>query len=256
MKKDTPHRRALTLIETVAAVVLLSLLAAAVLGALSGVVAQQTRQNRRMQAMELANRLMLQYLDDPNLMPTRNMPVAYGKERYRWDVAETPVRLVPALTDVAAEQERRSALDWNRIKVITLHVWLGEESGGAMGFTEVVPSATLVRLMDPVAGLYRNPDTMTAILADDKRKREVFAMFQDTAAGGLVNRPSNPSTPTTLTGSGSTGKGGTGKGSTGKGGGKGSTRSSPKGGTREAPRAPGVSPSKRGSGGGTGGGAK
>lgn len=246
MKQSTSQRRGLTLIETVAAVVLLSLLAAAVLGALSSVVAQQTRQNRRVQAMELANRLMLQYLDDPNLMPARSMPVAYGRERYRWDVAETPVRLVHALSDAAGEGERRSPLTLDRIKVVTLHVWLSEESDGSMSFTEVVPSATLVRLMDPIAGLYRNPDTMTAILADDKRKREIFAMFQDTGAGGFVNRPAGaratPTTPTTsTTGKTNPSKSGSGKSSTG------TTKTGPRT-TREPPKSTGGGSGKGGGG--------
>lgn len=241
MPRPPVHRRGLTLLETVAAVVLLSLLAAAVLGALSSVVGQQTRQQRRVQAVELANRLMLQYLDDPNLMPTRHMPVAYGNERFRWEIAETPTRLVHAMADVGADRDQRSALVLDRIKAVSLRVWLSEESGGAMQFTESVPSATLTRLMDPVAGLYRNPDTMTAILADDARKRELLAMFADTGAGGLVNRPVNTNTAApapTRGGSGEvkggsrggTDKAGTGKGSTRGGGKTGAGRS-----TREGP---------------------
>jgi hypothetical protein len=247
------RRSGLTLLETVAAVVLLSLLAAAVLGALSNVVAQQTRQQRRVQAMELANRLMLQYLDDPNLLPSRSLPVAYGKERFRWDAAETPTRLVPALAEVAAEREQRSALIVNRIKVVTLRVWLSEESGGSMGPDDSVPSATLTRLVDPVAALYRNPDTMAAILADDKRKREILAQFTDTAAGGLVNRPTNAGGPRpTTAGSPTTGKGSTAKGSTSKGTtGKGTTgKGTPPGRGRSRD---GAAPQSTGGGGGGGG---
>ncbi|MFO0830240.1 MAG: prepilin-type N-terminal cleavage/methylation domain-containing protein [Phycisphaerales bacterium] len=232
MPRTPRHRRGLTLLETVAAVVLLSLLAAAVLGALSSVVGQQTRQHRRVQAMELANRLMLQYLDDPNLMPQRNLPVAYGNDRFRWEAGEAPARIVYADPEVGSQRQSSSALNLDRIKAVTIHVWLGEESGGSMGYTQAVPSATIVRLMDPIAGLYRNPDTLRAMLQDDKRKREVLDMLRDSAAGGLVNRPAPAP--------GATGRSGDSKEGTvkpgGPKGGKGGTRPG-RGGRRTTPAA-------------------
>ena len=233
-RRPSPHapRRALTLIETVAAVVLLSILAAGVLGALSSIIAQQVRQQRRLQAVELANRLMLQYLDDPTTMPSRTSPVAYGRERFRWEINETPTRLVHAVADVAAERQQRSALVVDRIKAVSLRVWLSEESGGSFQFDPIYPTATLTRLVDPVAGLYRNPDTMDAILKDDARKRELLALLMPTEAGGLVNRPTRdqsgvqPSPRTTRGGKGDpkggpsrtgSGKGGSGKAPAGRG---------------------------------------
>src|SRR5690349_3114057 len=62
-------RRGSTFIETTCAVAMLAMVAAAVLGAFTTMYGAQTRMRNRLGAMELANRLVLQYLDDKDTMP-------------------------------------------------------------------------------------------------------------------------------------------------------------------------------------------
>src|SRR5262245_36803557 len=137
--------------ETVCAVAMLALIAAAVMGAFNSIFAQQKRQSHRLGAMELCNRLILQYLDDADTMPAKGLPIVYGGERYRWELAEIPVRLVPARPEVAEDRANSSVLSVDRMQAISVRVWVGEESGGSETFDARIPSATLTRLMDPIA---------------------------------------------------------------------------------------------------------
>jgi type II secretory pathway pseudopilin PulG len=186
----------MSLVEVVAATVLLTILAAIVFGAMSSIIQQQTRTQTRLRAMELANRLVLQYLDDANSMPPRTLPVAYGTQRFRWEMEELPTRMLPAI--ITADRPT-SGLDPNRMTFVRITVWLSEESGGSFSPSERAPQATLTRLVDPAA-FYRNPDTLAALLADEPRRNQMLARFMTTAQSstGLVVRGA-PATPRVAT---------------------------------------------------------
>src|SRR5262245_11648844 len=175
--------------ETVCAVAMLALIAAAVLGAFNSIFAQQKRQSYRLGAMELCNRLILQYLDDADTMPAKNLPIAYGNERYRWELAEIPVRLVPARPDVAEDRANSSVLSVDRMQAISVRVWLSEESGGSDAYDPRVPSASLTRLMDPIA--LRNPDTTKVLAHSSTKQRELLERFRTIGRNAVVAPKNN-----------------------------------------------------------------
>jgi type II secretory pathway pseudopilin PulG len=169
-------RRGLTFVETVCAVAILGMVAAAVFGAFNGMMSVQERQRHRLGAMELANRLILQYLDDKDTMPQEGLPIVYADERYHWNLKEIPVQLVPARADVAEDRTSASAVSVNRLVALSVTVWLSEESGGTASYDPAIPSASVTRLMDPIA--LRNPDTTKTLATSAIKQRELLERFQ------------------------------------------------------------------------------
>lgn len=181
-------RRAFSFLEVVFAVVLLSLLSMSIVGAVSFVFGRQRAEQQSLGACEIANRLMLQYLDDKNSMPDPSLPVEYGPDRYRWDMRVDPVIITPAeparpRTDagsgVTLNAERRGLID--KVKQVTIRAWLGEESGGSYGPDALVPNAKITRLVYPMAN--RNPDSFQNMVESEDGLRQ----FRDELSG--VERP-------------------------------------------------------------------
>lgn len=173
----------MTFIEVVCAAALLALLAAMIMTAFNSMIRGQQRQGHRLAATELCNRLILQYLDDKKSLPSPGLPISYGPDLFRWSIAESPVTLVHARPEVAAERESRNALTLDRFKAITVRVWLASESGGSDSGEGGVVGATLTRLIDPIA--IRNPDS-TANLA--RNPQEFLAEYQRIGRGGGRDR--------------------------------------------------------------------
>jgi type II secretory pathway pseudopilin PulG len=195
-------RRGLTFIETVCAVAMLALVSAAVLGAFNSMISQQDRQNHRLGAMELCNRLVLQYLDDSDTMPASGLPIVYGNERYRWELKKVPVRLLPARPEVAEDRASASTVSVDRMQAVTVTVWLSEESGGSQTYEPSAPSATLTRLMDPIA--MRNPDTTKYLGQSAAKQRELIETFRTIGRNSAAKPNTSGSTPTPSPASGGT----------------------------------------------------
>lgn len=188
-------RGGMSFLEVVVALAILSMIAATAMSAISSITGQARAARQRMAAMELANRLVLQYMDDPTRMPRAELPIEYAQERYRWSIREGSVSMVP----VIAPEERATLgprrLD--RFKTVTITVWLGEESGGTWQPEVGTPGAVLTRLMDPYA--LRNPDAIERLLADPQRRQWFLEAFTGGApaappSGGSGSTPggSNP----------------------------------------------------------------
>lgn len=180
-------RPGLTLLECVLASALLGMVAAGFLGMISAIWGWQGRQQETLGAAEIANRLILTYLDDSTEMPPSALPLAYGPYRYRWKMKEEAVKirdpedLPPDIAQKRAERTARSGLD--RIKFVSVHVWLSEETGGTMEPDADTPQATLERLVDPLA--FRNPDSIKKKFAHPEKLGEMLSdMARDQQGSG------------------------------------------------------------------------
>lgn len=187
-------RRAMTLLEVVLAVTLLALTAGAALTAVSFAISGQERQAQRLAAAELANRLMLQHLDDEGSMPDGGSVVRYAALTYRWEIDAAPLRLTPAVTAPAAVPtgpgagaNRSAALD--RLRRVSIRVWLSEESGGARTWEVGVPGAVLTRMVDPMA--FRNPDSFANTVGTEEGIRRLMQQMM----GGAPPPPRGNRTP-------------------------------------------------------------
>ncbi len=158
-------RRGVTLIEAVLAVVLLGLVGATLASASGFLGSMQGRMEQRLGATELGNRLMLQFMDDSESLPSKALPIAYDKDLYRWTIEERSVKFNIQLSEDAQANATGligSGTNLDRIKLVTIRVWLGADSGGSRAFTPSVPNATLTRLIDPLA--FSNPDSLQTLL--------------------------------------------------------------------------------------------
>lgn len=183
---------------------MLGLVAATVFGAFGSMMGAQERQQHRLNAMELANRLILIYLDDERRLPTANQALFFNQDKYRFDVREVPVKLTPSRPDVADERVSSSPLSVDRMTAVSVRVWLSEESGGSFSFPENnpgVPMAAVTRLMDPIA--MRNPDTTGAIGADPVLQQRMIERSSKVGRSGGGGRPKpQPFTPSSPSSSG------------------------------------------------------
>jgi len=177
-------RRGLTLLEVVLAVVLLAMVAATALSISSAIIGMQIREQRTLAAAELANRLLLQFLDDESTMPSPSAPLEYGPDRYRWSMSKENVTWREARTDTASTVQSNSRLSLDRLTVVRVRVWLGEESGGDLSPGNGQPEVTLTRMVDPLAAVNRNPDTRTRLLDDETRRRQYIEQFTGVMSGG------------------------------------------------------------------------
>jgi type II secretory pathway pseudopilin PulG len=141
----------MTFLETVAAVGLLSLVALSVLTVIANINGNNRRQLHELACAELANRLLMQYVDDSESMPSQFAPVEYGPSRYRWSLTFEPitVELAEPESDRFVATGANTSDRLSTFKVLRLTVWLAEESGGANALGPGVPSASVARLHDP-----------------------------------------------------------------------------------------------------------
>lgn len=161
-RPNAGSRTGMTFLEVVLAVILLGLVAATLAMGMGGLTRSQTRQEQQLACCEVANALLLTYMDDEKAVPSELKPIAYGEQEYRFslDVDKAVITLDrAALTDA---KYSRKAATIDRIKQVTVRVWPSEDYGGSFRYDPHLPSATLSRLIDPVS--FANPDTISTKL--------------------------------------------------------------------------------------------
>src|SRR5207248_8622364 len=114
-------------LEVVFATAMLAIVAGALFGVFDFAMASEAREQHRLGAAELANRLVLNYLDNPSGMPDPHKLIEYGPSeapsKYRWEYVEEPVRVVEAAGD-QRDKSRESPLKNDRFRQVTVRVWL------------------------------------------------------------------------------------------------------------------------------------
>lgn len=171
---------------------LLGMVTAVIVTALNSVVAGQTSGQKRLGAAEVANRLLIQYLDDESSMPSRTAPVGYGPDFYRWRMTETPIVLEPARTDERAARTR-TPRSFQSLKNVTVEVWLAEQSGGSFEPDSGTPSVMLSRIVDPLA--FRNMDSFERLRRDPERFRRYIEQFTGGDSSPVQSPSSRPGSP-------------------------------------------------------------
>ena len=176
------HRRGVTFLEAVLSVVLLSMVVTTLSSAVSFFSQAQKRMDLKLGAGELANRLILQYMDEQDSLPDRSLPIEYDVAYYRWSIQIDPVRFE---FDNQVNDDNGSVgggVSLNRIKLITIKVWLAADSGGSRSFTYDVPNAVITRLIDPLA--FNNPDSFQTLLEQPDGFEKSIESLLDLEDGG------------------------------------------------------------------------
>lgn len=175
-----PVRRGMTFLEVVVATAMFGVVAAAIVGVFSFTVGTQLREQRMLACAEVANRLVLSYLDDKTKMPDPNKTLEYGPGetpiKFRWEYREDAVSLVENSSDARDKNRAPSPLRGDRFRQVTVHVWLAEESGGSRSPGAGTPEFTLSRMFDP---LYpRNPDSFMEMMLSPTGRTQFFDVMQ------------------------------------------------------------------------------
>lgn len=155
--------RGMSFLEVVFATVILAMTVATMAATVAAISTQQGRSQKLLATAELANRLVIQYLDDADALPSEDLTVSYGEEEYRWKMRVT--RVTSTLDETVARnleevQTRQNAATPDRLKKVVITVWLSERSGGMLLADQGAPQSTLVRIVDPFAFGRRTPDSL------------------------------------------------------------------------------------------------
>ncbi|KAA0217250.1 MAG: hypothetical protein DYG94_01570 [Leptolyngbya sp. PLA3] len=167
------------MLETVLAAVLMAMIATTLVAGLGFVHADHRRQQRQLGAAEIANRLMLQYLDEKSGMPSDALAVTYGSRgqyRYYWRVREDKVSMREVRPGSTATANRTGGVTPDRIKLITVRVWNEQTPNVNPALSGVAEDFRLARLTDPIAP--RNPDSLSKILRTPEGMAEWLRQFQ------------------------------------------------------------------------------
>jgi prepilin-type N-terminal cleavage/methylation domain-containing protein len=186
-RSERPARsaRGMTFLEVVFAVAILGLLASTLIGAANYMMGRQRYEQRTLASMELANRLILQFLDDRDAMPDPAEPLFYGGDEFRWNLVEVPLTFRPTKPPPVREGSRASTA-FDNFRMFTVRVWLSNRSGGSVEPSAAVPHAAVSRMYDYKA-LWRNPDTLEYLLKSDAGRRRLMD-DGSTAPMGLPGR--------------------------------------------------------------------
>lgn len=174
-------RRGVTFLEAILASVLLAMVASTLAGGVSFMTQSQRRMDQKLGAAELANRLILQFIDDRESLPDRSLPIEYDIDLYRWTLEEAPVEFVfDNIQDDSAGGVGGGA-SLSRIKLIKVRVWLAADSGGSRSYTSEVPHCEITRLIDPLA--FNNPDSLKTLLEQPGGIERLFESMMEDLGG-------------------------------------------------------------------------
>ncbi|MDX2146064.1 MAG: type II secretion system protein [Planctomycetota bacterium] len=178
-------RRGLTILEMTLAVALLSIVAAAGFSATQFVFARHEREQRRLAAAEMASRLLIQYVDDKNKMPSEFDPINYGALSFRYTKSDAPIGVKEFKPVPTSGGGRQSLMSMESCRQITVRVWLSEESGGSFDGSGNAPSATLTRIYNPMRPV--NPDSF-----ENKKSSGFAELTRDLLESGAAGQQLQP----------------------------------------------------------------
>lgn len=202
-------RRGATLLEVVLAAVILGLVAVAVTGAITFITRADLWNQRRLGGYEVANRLILQYLDEKKLMPSSAVPYDDGRFLYRWELTEEPLEYeLPEGSMLQAPANWAPGLSAIReTKLVRVRVYMGVPDGiGGASRGELL--AELARPHNPLMLLQRNPDARNRLIRDPAGI-EMFRLMMSNSGGqpgpgapgtGSTPPPGSPAAPPPTTG--------------------------------------------------------
>ncbi len=185
------RRRGSVLLEVLLASFLLAMIAMTITSVQSFVHRSNTVHQQRLGAYEVANRLMLQYLDDQDAFKGLNRYYDDGRFFYTWELEELPLKIdAPAdsVMDAPREGSGRNAADTLRLLIIRVNEGRPDGAGGAIAGEQL---AELRRVHSPLALMTRNPDSAAWMLSDQARS---MALMQRLMSGGM--NPGLPGAPT------------------------------------------------------------
>ncbi len=150
----------LTFIEVVVSIAMLSVLSAALMGSLSFMETASARERHRLNATEVAHRVIAQDLDNTDEPVIKeNRPIQQGDSVYRWSLDEEVLvqedtgarnrgRRVGKKAETLTAEEQLPAM----LNRITVRVYLDDEDQPRTDLDTSRPMAEMVRIFNPISG--------------------------------------------------------------------------------------------------------
>ncbi|MEO1583221.1 MAG: type II secretion system protein [Planctomycetota bacterium] len=177
MRKPNPTARhasrGFTFLEAVLGLALLGIIGGAIFGVLGYAWRVEINARQTLGAAEVANRVLISYLDDST--SPRKLPdtIAYQEMTFRWSLDTTRVSIkdtVPsARTDRDGSATIQEALD--KMESVVVIAWIDDGTPASL-----VPGSTpgyrLDRVIDPFT--FRSADSIDRLINDPERRDELF----------------------------------------------------------------------------------
>jgi type II secretory pathway pseudopilin PulG len=175
-------RRGMTFLEVTLATAMLALVTASVFSAINFAIGSQARHEQLLGAAEVASRVVVMYLDDPDAtLAQQDRPMDYGPLRYRWSARSETITM-KADADAAAQSGVGGGPSLSRLEELTVQVWLSEESGGTRDPAPGVPQVSLKRMLD-MNPTFRNPDSLEGAMESGSLLERILGAGGAGAAG-------------------------------------------------------------------------
>lgn len=197
----------MTVLEAVLATVILGMVATALSATIAVAMNSAEVSKQRLHAMEVANRVALQWLDDETSVPSEDLAYNDGTYNFRWELYTEPLAIEDPINSArTAPVDGPAAQLLKAQELIVARVYEGVPDGIG-GFRHGMLLAELRRVHNPLSVLTgRNPDALSRLSKDRTRTAGISRRIMGYSSGdpGNSNR-GTISKPTTGTGgSGST----------------------------------------------------
>lgn len=157
----------MTMVEVLLATLLLAMIGAVVSSVLSQVRLGEQSRAVRLNAYEVANRLLLQYVDDAKKLDPYAAYIDPETERaFRWTVDEVPVSIEEPPNSAVARPERKEARNMLEATVVLdarVYEAIPDGVGGYLYGREL---ARLTRAFNPMPLTSANPDALERYFSD------------------------------------------------------------------------------------------
>ncbi|GAB5497132.1 MAG: hypothetical protein Phyf2KO_22120 [Phycisphaerales bacterium] len=181
-------RRGFSFLEAVLAAALLAVVAASIFSVLSYAMNSDRTDEARLGAAEIANRVIISYLDDSTSVDKLPDTIDYGIYTFRWDLDEDKIRIEEPNRRNRVTAGRQGAVPTalTNLQEVRVTVWLdeGRPETRAPGAS---PGVRLTRLVNPLGFGSRGDDSMQRLMQDAGRISDLLQTltgFEDPDADG------------------------------------------------------------------------
>jgi type II secretory pathway pseudopilin PulG len=166
MRDLQASRPALTMIEVVMALATLVIASSMILASVSFMETTAARNTTRLEAMEVAHRVIMQYIDEPDDLKQFNQRYQYNRSFYRFEVREEILQIDES-TDIPGLTRREGALakdlnmeDTFKSLLYQVTVTVYRENPNYPDAIPTTPHTQLVRLYNPISLFERDEDRL------------------------------------------------------------------------------------------------
>ncbi|MEO1717079.1 MAG: hypothetical protein AAFR76_08195 [Planctomycetota bacterium] len=181
--KKVATRRGFTFLEAILGLALLGILGGAIFAVLGYAWRIEIEARQTLAAAEIANRVLISYIDDPTSPEKLPETIAYEQVDYRWSIDVAPTIIRDAFPGARTSRDGLPATQeaLESMELVTVTAWLddGTSLSAAPGRT---PTVRLERVINPFQ--YRGNDTLERLLQSPERQRQLLMQMSGIEGGG------------------------------------------------------------------------